>query len=71
MIRYMFVYMRVATPISMSDQDHDNYVNEVVSVPALLGKSQNFPRADTFFPGSRLPALCKLTQCAFVNRSQN
>ena len=46
----MFVYMRVATPISMSDQDHDNFVNKVLSVPALLGKSQNFPMADTFFP---------------------
>ena len=47
----MFVYMRVATPISMSDQDHDNFMNKVVSVAALLGKSQNFPMADTFFLG--------------------
>ena len=51
MIRYMFVYTRVATPISMSDQDHDNFVNKVLSVPALLGKSQNFPMADTLSLG--------------------
>ena len=65
MIRYMFVYMRVATPISMSDQDHDNFMNKVVSVPALLGKSQNFPMADTFFPGSRLPALLQINPVCF------
>ena len=54
----------------MSDQDHNNFVNKVVSVPALLGNPQNFPLADTLFPRVAISGFCKLTQCAFVNRSQ-
>ena len=42
-------------------------MNKIVNVPALPGKAQIFPMADTFVPQDAIPCFfCKITQCAIV-----
>ena len=72
---FLFFHGRFGKEVCLTDQEYFqqdvkvlyNFVNKTVNVPALPGKAQIFPLADTFVPQDAIPCFLQNNPVCYCN----